>query len=439
MKNLLRNLLEKLPEPLYRGLFSAYHFALSFVGALRYGFPSRRLCVIAVTGTKGKSSVVEIIRAILTEAGNKTASAGTINFCIGDECRPNKYKMTMIGRFFLQKFLREAVNKGATHAVIEMTSEGAIQHRHRFIDLDALVFTNLAPEHLERHGGLEQYAAAKLSIAWQLERSCKRPRIIVANADDAYGRAFLAVKAEIRAPFSLKDAEPYHTDDKSAQFSWRGDRFTAPLPGLFSLKNVLAAITVCDALGVPKEAIQRAVETPRVIPGRAERVECGQDFTVIVDYAHTPDSLRALYETFGGNPDLHPSPQPSPREGRGGNHRRICVLGSTGGGRDTWKRPAMGAIADEMGDIAILTDEDPYDENPEEIVEAIATGFTHLTPIIIMDRRQAIAAALKEAKTGDYVLISGKGTDPYIMKAGGKKEVWSDKKVAEEELRKLFG
>ena len=424
MKNLLRNLLEKLPEPLHRKLFSAYHFALSFIGALRYGFPSRRLCVIAVTGTKGKSSVVELIRAILTEAGYKTASAGTINFCIGDECRPNKYKMTMIGRFFLQKFLREAVNKGATHAVIEMTSEGAIQHRHRFIDLDALVFTNLAPEHLERHGGLEQYAAAKLSIARQLERSGKRPRIIVANADDAYGEAFLATSVEIRAPFSLKNAEPYHTDDKSAQFTWHGDRFTTPLPGLFSLKNVLAAMTVCDALGVPKEAIQRATETPRVIPGRAERVECGQDFTVIVDYAHTPDSLRALYETFGGT------------DGRGG--RRICILGSTGGGRDTWKRPTMGAIADEMGDVVILTDEDPYDENPEQIVEAIAAGFTHITPIIIMDRRQAIAAALTEAKTGDYVLISGKGTDPYIMKAYGKKEPWSDKRVAEEELEKLL-
>jgi len=192
MKETIKNSIERvLPASWHRALFSAYHFALAYLGALRYGFPSRQLCVIAVTGTKGKSTVVELIRAILTEAGHKTASAGTINFCIGDECRPNTYKMTMIGRFFLQKFLREAVQKGATHAVIEMTSEGTLQHRHRFIDMDALVFTNLAPEHLERHGGLERYAAAKLSIARQLERSHKHPRMVVANADDAYGAAFL--------------------------------------------------------------------------------------------------------------------------------------------------------------------------------------------------------------------------------------------------------
>ncbi len=422
MKNTLNKMLgSALPPSWYRTILSAYHFSLAYIGALRYGFPSREMCVIAVTGTKGKSSVVELIRAILTEAGHKTASAGTINFCIGDECHPNKYKMTMVGRFFLQKFLREAADKGATHAVIEMTSEGALQHRHRFIDLDALVFTNLAPEHLERHGGLEQYAAAKLSIAKQLERSHKRPRTIIANADDKYGVDFLSTNVERAIPFSLSDAEPYKTNDHGVKFNWHGEQINAPLPGLFSLKNILAAMTVCDTLGVPLDTIVHAIEKPRVIQGRAERVECGQNFTVIVDYAHTPDSLRALYETFGGE-----------------NKRRICVLGSTGGGRDIWKRPAMGAIADEFCDITILTDEDPYDEDPEKIVHEIENGFARVKPITIMDRREAIREAFKTALPGDYVLISGKGTDPYIMKANGKKEPWSDKGVAEEELNKVL-
>jgi len=420
-KTINKALTRILPKSWYRAFFSAYHLSLAYIGALMYGFPSRRLCVIAVTGTKGKSSVVELVRTILMEAGHKTASAGTINFCIGDECRPNKYKMTMVGRFFLQKFLREAADKGATHTVIEMTSEGALQHRHRFVELDALIFTNLAPEHLERHGGIENYAAAKLSLARQLEKSRKRPRIVVANEDDKYGADFLATKVEQVASFSLHDAEPYHTDDRNVQFYWRGENIKAPQPGLFSLKNILAAMTVCEALGVPRDAIIRAIERPHVISGRAERVECGQDFTVIVDYAHTPDSLRALYETFGGV-----------------GKRRICVLGSTGGGRDTWKRPAMGAIADTFCDVTILTDEDPYDEDPEKIVREIEKGFTHTAPIIIMNRRDAIQAALKEAHPKDFVLISGKGTDPYIMKAHGEKEIWSDKKVTEDELKKLL-
>src|SRR5581483_4170347 len=141
-------------------------------------------------------------------------------------------------------------------------------------------------------------------------------------------------------------------------------------------------------------------------------------FDAVVDYAHTPDSLRALFEAF---------------EGR----RLVCVIGSTGGGRDTWNSPQKGAIADEMCNISIVTNEDPYDEDPEEITRAIAAGFKRTTPRVILDRRAAIAAALREAKKGDAVLITGKGTDPYIMRAGGEKEPWSDANVVGEELEKL--
>ncbi len=412
MKRILKKLI---PAP----LLGVYHYALAIAGSVAYGFPSKKLFVVAVTGTKGKSSVVELIRSMLNEAGYKTAAASTIRFTIGTQSEKNLFKMTMPGRFFLQQFLRRAVNAGCTHAVIEMTSEGARQFRHKGVELDALVFTNLSPEHIESHGGLEAYAAAKLSLAKHLESSPKRPRYIVANIDDAYGKKFLDINVEHKAPFSLKDAEPYSVDDNSVRFVFKGsDVFTVPLPGLFSLKNILATITLGRAMGIPTAVMKKALEHHAPIAGRAERVVMGQPFVVVVDYAHTPESLQAIYETYK-------------------THRIIALLGSTGGGRDTWKRPAMGKIADEFASVAILANEDPYDEDPQKIVDEIAQGFAKHHPHVILDRRQAIREALREAKPGDAVLITGKGTDPYIMGPRGTKEEWSDKKVAEEELAKL--
>lgn len=405
-------------------LLDLYHLLFAYAGAALYRFPSRHLFVVAITGTKGKSTTSELVRAILTEAGHKVALASTIRFSIGDESEPNKFKMTMPGRAYLQRFLRKALDAGCTHAVIEMTSEGARQFRHKAIDVDALIFTNLQPEHLESHGSLEAYAAAKLSLATHLEESPKRPRYIVANLDDAYGQAFLDAKVEVHAPFSLADADPYTVDDTSVRFLFKkGELFTAPLPGLFSLKNILAALALGDALRIPRQTMQRALEHVRPIAGRAERVSRGQKFAVIVDYAHTPDSLRALFETYR-----------LPNAGR----RLICIMGSTGGGRDQWKRPEMGKIADELCDVIILANEDPYDEDPKDIVDAIAAGITKHKPFIILDRRTAIHEALREATEGDVVLITGKGTDPYIMGPGGSKQPWSDKVVAEEELDKLL-
>jgi len=411
MKALLKKLIP-------RSLLDTYYLAWAHLGALLYFYPSNDLFVVGVTGTKGKSTTVELIRSILTEAGYKTAAASTIRFTVGEESERNLFKMTMPGRFFLQQFLRKARGAGCTHAVIEMTSEGARQFRHKGIALNALVFTNLQPEHLESHGGMEAYAAAKLSLAKHLEASTKRPRYMVANIDDAYGKKFLDIEVEHKVPFSLKDAEPYNTDDKSVRFVFRDELFTVPLPGVFNIKNMLAALTLGEAMGIPLATMKRGLEKQRPIEGRAERVEKGQPFTVVVDYAHTPDSLQSLYEAYRSK-------------------RIIGVLGSTGGGRDKWKRPLMGKIADEHCAVAILANEDPYDEDPQAIVNDIARGFLHKKPFVILDRRAAIRESLREAKPGDAVLITGKGTDPYIMGPKGTKEEWSDKKVVEEELAKL--
>ena len=202
-----------IPKSLFRLLQAPYHYCLALLGAIIYRFPSRKLTVLAVTGTKGKTTVVELISAILIAEGKKTASASTIQFRLGEQLDSNLYKMTMPGRFFLQRFLRQAVSVGCTHAVIEITSEGAKQFRHKLIALDGLVFTNLTPEHIESHGSFAAYKEAKLKIAGALATSPKRPRYVVANTDDEHGADFLNTEVEHQVPYSLSDLE-LHSEHK---------------------------------------------------------------------------------------------------------------------------------------------------------------------------------------------------------------------------------
>lgn len=402
---------------LRRTLLAPYHFAWALLAALWYRFPARRLTVIGVTGTKGKSSVAEMLHTIFTAAGYETALAGTIRFAFGEESRPNLFKMTLPGRGFIQRFLAEALKKNCTHAIIEITSEAALQYRHTFLNLDGLVVTNIQKEHIESHGSFEKYVAAKRVIVEALVRSPKRSRALVANEDVPESRAFLDAPVPQAIGFSARELANFSGDDKSVRFEYKNVPFSLPLPGAFNAMNALAAIKLCEAFGIPLPAAAAALSALPVVRGRLERVEAGQDFVVVVDYAHTPDSLRALYSAF---PDK----------------KKICVLGNTGGGRDTWKRPLMGRIADESCEAVILTDEDPYDEDPRAIVDAMAAGMQR-APEIILDRRAAIRAALRAARAGDVVLISGKGTDPFIMGPRGAKTPWSDARVVREELAKL--
>jgi UDP-N-acetylmuramoyl-L-alanyl-D-glutamate--2,6-diaminopimelate ligase len=201
----------------------------------------------------------------------------------------------------------------------------------------------------------------------------------------------------------------------------------SPLSGEFNLYNIIAAATAAQSEGVSLDVISSALAKLVEIPGRVEKIQAGQDFTVIVDYAHTADSLEKLYRLF----------RPEPRESRAGKPKIIGVLGGTGGGRDSNKRQVMGALADTYCDEVILTDEDPYDEDPHKIVADVASGMTAKDPQIIMDRREAIRTAVSMAKTGDIILITGKGTDPYIMGPNGTKTPWSDSGIAREEILRL--
>jgi len=427
LEKTLRIIKKIIPYKIFRALQPAYHYCLAFFGALIYGFPSRKIKIVAITGTKGKTSTAELINAIFEESGYKTALSSTLRIKIDKNSQRNTYKMTLPGRFFLQKFLRKAVKAKCQYAIIEMTSEGAKQFRHKFVALDALVFTNLSPEHIESHGTFEKYAEAKLSIARALKNSKKKNKAIVANTDDDYGKKFLETKVETKRSFSLSDVAPYEIKKDGLEFTFAGKKVSSKLSGEFNLYNILAAINLAESQSISDETIVRAIEKFNGILGRMQKIEINpkdsvsgkQDFTVIVDYAHTPDSLEKVYEVFG-------------------HTRKICVLGGTGGGRDKWKRPEMGTIAGRHCSHIILTDEDPYDEDPEEIINDIKKGIHDKPTETIIDRREAIARAISLAKTGDAVIITGKGTDPYIMGARGSKIPWSDAEVSMEEITKLL-
>jgi UDP-N-acetylmuramoyl-L-alanyl-D-glutamate--2,6-diaminopimelate ligase len=419
-----------IPASLFKKAQPVYHYSLALLAALWYRFPSRHIKVIGVTGTKGKSSTTEIINAILEEAGHKTAVSNTIRYKIAEQSFNNLFKMSMPGRFFVQKFIHKAVKAGCDYVILEMTSQGTIQYRHKFLHLDAFVFTNLSPEHIESHGSFENYAEAKATIARQVAKSKKENTVIIANADDAEAKRFLNCQADRKMTFSAHDADPYQIGKQGIDFTLNNRKVHSPLSGLFNLYNILAAVTTAHSQDISDEIIARAITKFAGIRGRVERIEVEtpeagwpsgreQDFTVIVDYAHTPDSLEKLYQVFESS-------------------RIIGVLGGTGGGRDHWKRKEMGRLADQYCEEILLTDEDPYDEDPNKIVNEVAAGITGQTPTIIMDRRAAIAEAIRRAQKGDAILITGKGTDPYIMGPRGSKVAWSDAQVAREEIAKIL-
>lgn len=392
-----------------------YHWILPRVASLRYGFPARKIHIIAVTGTKGKSTTTELIAAILRAHGAKVAVSNSVRFAIGEVTTSNTMRMSTPGRFFLQKFLRDAHRAGCTYAVIETTSEGARFFRHHALSMNALVFTNLAPEHIESHGSFENYKHAKLSIVRELARSPERPRILIVNGDDKHASDFLNFPVDIKKTYSLKDVPGYEADDCHIRFAWGSATVSSMLPGEFNLYNMLAAATLARELSIPDETVARGIESVTEIPGRSQFVREGQDFDVVVDYAHTVESLEALYSAFG-------------------TRRKIAVLGKCGGHRDKATRPIMAAKAEEYCDVVILTDEDPYDEDPRAIVDDMVRGMK-TEPTIIMDRRKAIAHAISLAQPGDAVLLTGKGTDPSICRANGTEEPWNEYEIARELVR----
>ena len=415
-------------------LINFYHFLLAFLGALIYQFPARKLKVIGVTGTNGKSTVAEMITKIFEDSnppttlplasgeraptGYKVASLSSIKFKIGEKEWPNTLRMTMPGRLKLQRFLRQAVDSGCQYVVLEVTSEGIKQYRHKFIDFDVAVFTNLTPEHIEAHGSFEKYRETK----GKLFQATKNIHII--NIDDENAEYFLQFPAERKYTYGLNQGD---VNNRNLQLNLR-------LIGDFNIYNALAAISVGISQGIDLETCKSAVEKIKGIPGRMEEV-ISQPFKVFVDYAFTPNALEKVYQTLQRTKN---------KEQR---TKMICVLGACGGGRDKWKRPVLGELAGKYCDEVIVTNEDPYDENPMEIIEQVAKGAEnininqpnqHKSAVLkTLDRREAIREALRLTKPNDIVVITGKGCEPSICVAGGKRIPWDDRKVVREEFQKL--
>ncbi len=386
-----------------------------------YGFPSKKLFVVGVTGTKGKSSTLELMSAIMESAGIKTALLNSVRRKVGEVSVPNKYHNSMPGRMVIQKFLRDAVNTGCEYAFIEVTSQGVVQHRHRFIAWDVAAFLNLAPEHIESHGSFEKYRDAKVSFFRYAGHSLKHPHWFFVNDRDEYKSFFENAAREV------SDAKVvlWNSDELLKEIT--REEMSLWVKADFNIENSACAWAFARSQGVEREIIKKTLSEFKGVSGRMEFVQ-EKPFAVVVDYAHTPESLEAIYKAL------------KPVSGA----RLIGVFGSDGGGRDKWKRPRFGEIAEKFCDVIVLTEENPYDENPQEILDHIKSGIKNSdirknnnTLYEIIDRKEAITKAIRIARPGDVVVMTGKGSEQWLYLPKGKKIPWSEVKVVKEVINSM--
>ncbi|MFH1900163.1 MAG: UDP-N-acetylmuramyl-tripeptide synthetase [Patescibacteria group bacterium] len=397
-------------------LLSWYHFCLAILAKWLYLNPSKKIIVIGVTGTAGKSSTCYFIAQLLENAGLKVGITTTTLFKIGAKEWLNDKKITMLGRFQTQKFIKEMVKQKCDIAIIETSSEGIKQFRHIGINYDILVFTNLYPEHIESHGSFEKYKQTKGKLFKQLKKTKHKKntaKTIIINRDDKCADYFLSFEADKKITYGINKKSDI--TNKNYQIN---------LLGKYNIYNVLAAVAVCQTLNIDKEKITQAIPNLKPLPGRLEFIKNDLGFKIMVDYSFEPKALAKLYETIDGI-----------------DYRKLIhIIGSCGGGRDKARRPVLGKMAAKKANIVIITNEDPYDEDPQEIINQVGAG---LVPgqdkqiLKIIDRRQAIHKALSIAKQNDLVLITGKGAEQAICIANGKKIPWDDRQVVRDELNKL--
>ncbi len=384
------------------------------------GDPSRKMTVIGVTGTNGKSSTVYLTSRILTQAGKRVAHFGTLGYCIGE---------LTIGAEHTTPFAEDlaymfglAQRERCTHVVMEASSHSLEQERVAGIEFSVGVFTNLTQDHLDYHKDMEDYLQQKLKL---FERIQGPGKCTVANLDDPAGKRFVAASKVPCHTYGRRGdvrAENIRMDARRTIFTvespWGRAEISMHLLGKHNVANALAAITACGGIGIPISTIAEGVESLASVPGRFEHVDVGQDFQVIVDYAHTEDGLRNV---------LHAA-----REICGG---RLIVLFGCGGDRDKTKRPKMGATAAELGDFAILTSDNPRTEQPERILLDVEIGLQRSgkkkgdSYLVIADRREAIQRAIDMARPGDLVMIAGKGHEDYQI-IGKEKIHFDDRETA---------
>ncbi|MFH0952659.1 MAG: UDP-N-acetylmuramoyl-L-alanyl-D-glutamate--2,6-diaminopimelate ligase [Patescibacteria group bacterium] len=423
-----------------------YHLLLATLANSYYGRPSHWLVVIGVTGTNGKSTTVEMISQLLRAGGNKVGHIATTTIRVGDEEWLNKSKMTMLGRFSLQRMLKKMVQAKCQYAVIEVTSQGLEQYRGRGIEFDTAVITNLAPEHIEAHGSFANYAQAKEILFSMVSK--RAPKKVdgksiqtntVINLDDKEVARYAKYPATKRFGITTK-GQPAIVEGQSvmaaneitqtasgSQFKIESIPFDLPLLGEYNVANALSAICVGLSQGYKLNQLADWLSQIEPSPGRLEWIAEGQPFRVLIDQAPEPISLSKVFETI----------KTIKKE------RVIHVFGSAGGGRDKARRPVLGRLSVDNTDISIITNEDPYDEDPIEIMRQIAEGVRAAGAVdnqnmfVIPDRREAIKKALSLARPNDLVLITGKGSEQAIVVKNNKKIPWDDRAVVRELIKEF--
>lgn len=429
-----------LPNWLLKFIRPYYHGAVAILANGYFGNPSGKLVVIGITGTAGKSTTAAMISHILNSSGQKCGYITTVDFYDGQTHFPNKHGLSMPGGWLLQKSLKQMVESGCKYAVVECTSEGLRQNRHLGINFDVALFTNLSRAHLEAHGSFGNYQKAKSRLFSALGKSARKDlfgeKMIGVNFDDSMSGYFLSFPADkkfgvtfhrVRVSDAQKVffAEPV-SGSQGNRFKIDDVEFLIQLPGEFNLQNASLAAACANMLGVHLSVAASALAGFSGVRGRMEPVPNNKFLHVIVDYGCEPSSFKAALEAATGLP----------------HSRLIHVFGSTGGHRDKSKRFEFGKISGQYADYIIVTNDDVYDSDPNEISQNIATGIRETSvrkPAfeIILDRRQAIVRALTMAQKNDTVLITGKGSEQFLVLPGNKRIDWDDVSVVKEELGKL--
>ncbi len=399
--------------------------AMAPAAAAFYGDPTARLQTTGVTGTNGKTTTAFLVHALLEADGRRTGLLGTVKSVIGGAERP--VERTTPEAIELQRTFREMLDSGDVACAMEVSSHALELHRADAIHFSAAVFTNLTQDHLDFHGTMEEYFQAKRQLF-----ADGRPGHAVINVDDPYG-ARLAGEVPRALTFAVDREATYRASELrtglgGSGFTVHGPdgviRLHSPLPGRFNVYNVLGAFAAVRAVGVPVDVAAAAIETAGHVPGRFQPVDAGQEFAVLVDYAHTPDSLENVLQAARGLVD---------KPGAGPANGRVHVVFGCGGDRDRGKRPLMGEIATRLADRVIVTSDNPRSEDPEAIISEILVG-TGRAVEHDADRRKAISAAIGGARRGDVVVIAGKGHEQGQEFEGGRKLPFDDVTVAREAL-----
>jgi UDP-N-acetylmuramyl-tripeptide synthetase len=401
--------------------------ALATLSAALLGDPARSLELVGITGTNGKTTTAYLVDSALRAAGERVGLVGTVEYRLAD--RVAEAVRTTPESSDLQALFREMVDAGCRRAVLEVSSHSLALDRVHGLEFRVAVFTNLTRDHLDFHGDMDAYFAAKRTL---FERHMRPDGHAIVNLDDDRAPELRAASRGTVWTYSVDDpAADVHAQE--LQLSLDGTRFRAQTPagpldvetvllGRFNVQNVLAALGAGLALGLPPDAVRRGIASLRGVPGRMERVAAGQPFTVLVDYAHTDDALKNLLETVRG---LKP--------------RRVITLFGCGGDRDRTKRPLMGAVASRLSDLVVLTSDNPRSEPPEAILAEIRRGIPPSRAkdtLVIADRRDAIARAIEDAGPGDVVVIAGKGHESYQV-LRERTVPFDDRQVAREVLSRL--